>query len=140
MRIDKFEDLEAWREARKLTNLVYDMTGGAVFGRDYRLRDQVTGAAISVMNNIAEGFTSQSDAEFIKFLSYARRSTAEVQTCLYVALDRQYVDEHVFSNGYDQAEKTRQIIDGLLRYLRRSRRSRQSVRGRGAKEIMVLTE
>jgi len=128
MNIERFEDLEAWQAARGLTNLVYDMTQGHGFGRDYRLRDQITGASISIMNNIAEGLTSQSDSEFIRFLRYSRRSTAELQTCLYVALDRQYIAEESFKAGYEQAERTRQIIDGLLRYLRRSRRPRRSKR------------
>ena len=40
------------------------------------------------MSNIAEGFDSQSDIEFIKFLNYSRRSASEVQSHLYVALDQ----------------------------------------------------
>ena len=126
MNIERFEDLEAWQEARKLTNMVYDLVEAERFSRDFRLRDQITGAAISVMNNIVEGFTSQSDREFIKFLDYARRSTAEVQTCLYVALDRSYMAAPAFQQAYDQGQKTRQIIDGFLRYLRKSRRPRRT--------------
>lgn len=126
MKIQRFEDLEAWQEARKLTNMVYDLIAMDGFNRDFRLRDQITGAAVSVMNNIAEGFTSQSDPEFIKFLGYSRRSTAEVQTCLYVALDRRYVTDTTFQHVYGQAEKSRKIVDGFLRYLRQSRRVRRS--------------
>ena len=118
MNVERFEDLEAWQQARQLTKMVYDLTDIDGFSRDFRLRDQITGAAISVMNNIVEGFTSQSDREFIKFLGYARRSTAEVQTCLYVASDRRYVQKPAFQQSYEQAEKTRKIIDGFLRYLR----------------------
>lgn len=79
MKIERFEDLEAWQQARKLTNLAYDMIETGRLRQDFRLRDQVSGAAISVMNNIVEGFTSQSDREFAKFLGYARRSSAEVR-------------------------------------------------------------
>ena len=124
MNIERFEDLEAWQQARKLTNMIYDMVEANRFSRDFRLRDQMTGAAVSVMNNIVEGFTGQSDREFIKFLGYARRSTGEVQTCLYVALDRNYISQSAFLQAYDQAEKTRKIIDGFLRYLRSSKRRR----------------
>lgn len=124
MRLERFEDLEAWQEARKLMNMVYDLTIEDGFSRDFRLRDQITGAAISVMNNIAEGFTSRSDAEFMKFLTYSRRSTAEVQTCSYAALDRRYLRKEKFEQVYGQAEKTRMIVDGLIRYLRSSKRPR----------------
>lgn len=125
MNIERFEDLEAWQEARKLTNLVYDLVALDDFSRDFRLRDQITGAAISVMNNIAEGFLSQSDPEFVRFLGYARRSTGEVQSCLYPAIDRHHISQLEFQNVYLQAEKTRKIIDGFLRYLRRSHHRRK---------------
>lgn len=128
MNIERFEDLEAWQEARILANLVYDFVARDSVARDYRLRDQMSGAAISVMNNVAEGFTSQSDAEFIKFLGYARRSTGEVQSCLYLALDRNYLTQLEFQRVYEQAEKSRKIIDGFLRYLRGSRRTRRNRR------------
>ena len=69
MKIDKFEDLEAWQEARKLVKMVHDtINESEKFKRDYRIRDQATGAALSVMSNIAEGFSRQSNKEFIHFL------------------------------------------------------------------------
>ena len=119
MKIERFEDLECWQEARVITKMVYRLSRIAAFSRDYRLKDQITGASVSIMNNIAEGFGSQSNQEFIRFLGYARRSASEVQTCLYVALDQEYVEEDKFKEVYDQAGKTRQLIDGLLRYLRK---------------------
>jgi four helix bundle protein len=125
MQIRHFEDLECWQEARKLTNMVYEaIRSSNPFQADYRLRDQITGAAISVMNNIAEGWASQSNPEFIRFLTYSRRSCAETQNCLYIALDQKYVTERTFQENYDQALKVIKIIDGLLRYLRSQRRQR----------------
>jgi four helix bundle protein len=79
---------------------------------------KTTAAGVSVMNNIAEGWASQSNAEFVRFLRYLRRSCAEVQNCLYVALDQQYISKEVFQSVYDQALKSIKIIDGLIRYLR----------------------
>jgi len=129
MKLTRFEDLECWQEARKLINLVYEtIRTSKPFQADYRLRDQTTGAAISVMNNIAEGWASQSNPEFIKFLTYSRRSCAEAQNCFYIALDQEYVTQGTFQKNYDQALKVTQIIDGLFRYLRskRSERSKRS--------------
>ncbi len=68
MKIEKFEDIRAWQQARELANLVYDLTEKGGFAKDYRLRDQVQGAVGSIMHNIAEGFDDGSDGEFIHFL------------------------------------------------------------------------
>jgi four helix bundle protein len=122
MKINRFEDLECWSEARKLINMVYRaIKSSKAFQADYRFRDQSTGAAISVMNNISEGWASQSNLEFIRFLTYSRRSCAEVQNCFYVALDQEYINETVLQQIYNQAKKVTMIIDGLLRYLRSHR-------------------
>jgi four helix bundle protein len=120
--IKKFEELECWQEARKLVNMVYEaINNSADFQKDFRLNGQITGAAISVMNNIAEGWASQSNNEFIRFLTYSRRSCAETQNCLYIALDQKYMTENGFQEIYDQGLKTTKITDGLLRYLRSQR-------------------
>jgi four helix bundle protein len=122
MKIDRFEDLEAWKNARLLTKRVYAMVRESGANRDYRFRDQITAASVSVMNNIAEGFDSQSNNEFIRFLVYSRRSCSEVHNCLYVALDQEYIT----STEYDALSaltcQTRKLIDGFLRYLRSYRR------------------
>jgi len=118
-KITRFEDLECWQEARKLVRMVYQsVRENGAFQRDLRFAGQITAAAVSIMNNIAEGWAAQSNAEFIRFLTYSRRSCAEVQNCGYVALDQGYMDEGEFEKIFGQALKTLQIIDGLLRYLR----------------------
>jgi len=125
MTIQRFEDLECWQQARELVNLVYlAVTQNDEFRKDFRLNGQITGAAISVMNNIAEGWASQSNAEFIRFLKYSRRSSAETQNCAYIASDQKYITKEAFNSIYNQALKTIQIIDGLLRYLRKHKNSK----------------
>ena len=127
--IKRFEDLECWQEARKLVNMIYAAVNASQrFQKDFRLVGQFTAAGTSVMNNIAEGWASQSNAEFVRFLRYSRRSCAEVQNCSYVALDQQYISQQRFQEIYDQALKTIKIIDGLIRYIRsdRSQRSKRS--------------
>ena len=80
MRIEKFEDIQAWQQARILANLVYDAADQGLFAKNFGLRNQIHEAAGSVMHNIAEGFDSGTDREFIPFLKYARRSASEVQS------------------------------------------------------------
>jgi four helix bundle protein len=113
-----FEDLECWQHARRLTKALYGHTKRPEFSKDFRLVDQITGAAISIMNNISEGFDSRSNNEFIRFLAYSRRSCSEVQNCLYVALDQNYITADVFEAGYSYCKRIRKMIDGLIRHLK----------------------
>ncbi len=121
MKIEKFEDIRAWQQARELTNLVYDLTEKGNFVKDYRLRDQIQGAAGSIMHNIAEGFDDGSDIEFIRFLKYARRSASEVQSETYLALDRKYITPQDFQQVYDMATTTKKSINAFIAYLRKSK-------------------
>jgi four helix bundle protein len=87
MGINRFEDINAWQEARKLTSMAYSLTSQGKLQRDYGLKDQIQRASVSVMANIAEGFGSRRNGEFNQFLSYSRRSAIEVQSLLYALLD-----------------------------------------------------
>ncbi len=119
-KIERFEDLQGWQKARQLANVIYDLTEQSVFARDHQLCHQIRDAAGSVMHNIAEGFDSGTDAEFRRFLKMARRSASEVQSELYLALDRKYIccDEH--KAAYNLASEAKKLINGLMAYLRRS--------------------
>lgn len=119
MKIVRFEDLECWKESRKLVNMVYDaVSGNKLFQNDYRLKDQCIGAAISVMGNIPEGFVRRSNKEFMQFLFISASSAAELQSHSYVALDQNYINRETFDNIYQQSEKTSKLISGLITYLR----------------------
>ncbi len=120
MKIERFEDIEGWQEARLLARMVYGVSSKGRFARDFPLRRQIEEAAASVMANIAEGFDSGSDAEFIRFLGYARRSASEVQSHLYIGLDRGYVTEEEFKAIYQKAVQAKKLINGFIRYLRQS--------------------
>ena len=71
------------------------------------------------MHNIAEGFDSETNAEFVRFLRYAKRSCSEVQSELYVALDEGYISADEFKDVYEQASRTRAAIRGFINYLKR---------------------
>ena len=113
--ITKFEDLIAWQEARKLVSMIYKITSDGLFSKDFGLKDQIQRAAVSSMTNIAEGFDNESTVEFARFLGMARRSSVEVQSLLYVALDANYIKEETFKTHYEQAKKVQAIIGGLKR-------------------------
>lgn len=117
MRIDRFEDIEAWQLARELAGKVYGLTKKSNFARDFGLRGQIQNAAGSCMHNIAEGFDSESNPEFVRFLRYAKRSCTEVQSELYVAMDQLYITKAEFQDVYDHAGRTRATIRGFIKYL-----------------------
>jgi four helix bundle protein len=119
-KIARFEDLQSWQRARELVNLVYDLTQQRAFGKDLRLSSQIQDAAGSVMHNIAEGFEAGTSSEFIRFLKIGR-SASEVQSELYLALDRSYIAESELSSAYDLATQAKRLINGTIAYLGRSR-------------------
>jgi four helix bundle protein len=82
-----FSDMQAWKEARGLARSVYEVTGSAEMPRDFALRDQLRRAAVSIMNNIAEGFARGSDPQFAQSLDVARGSAAEVESMLFLLED-----------------------------------------------------
>lgn len=127
MKILRFEDLDCWKEARTLVNMVYDaIRSSKPFQNDYRLRDQSTGAALSVMGNIPEGFVRRSNKEFIQFLFISLSSVAELQSHMYAALDQKYIKKEIFESIYQQAEKTAKLISGLISYLRTNIQTKQA--------------
>jgi four helix bundle protein len=118
MKISRFEDIDAWKESRKLVNSVYRAINESPrFCKDYRLSNQIQGAAISVMSNIAEGFSRRSNKEFIQFLFISKSSAAEVQSQLYVALDQNYIEKDLFKQIYNQAETISKMESGFIKYL-----------------------
>ena len=119
MKIVRFEDIESWKEARELTKNIYGLTAKQGFSRDFGLRDQIQRASVSIMANIAEGFDSGSSKSFISFLNYAYRSASEVQSLAYVALDCEYLVEKEFQNCFTRASTIKQLIGGLIKYLRK---------------------
>ena len=122
-RIEKFEDLEAWKLARALTGLIYNVTGIGNFSRDFALRDQLRRASILIVSNIAEGFERDGDKEFIQFLSMAKGSCGEVRAQLYLALDRNYITQEQFGQLSSKAIELSRIISGLIQYLKTSQLS-----------------
>ncbi|OHB48661.1 MAG: hypothetical protein A2106_02180 [Planctomycetes bacterium GWF2_40_8] len=90
-KIEKFEDIEAWKMARKLVKEIYFVCKVESYNKDYNLIDQTRRTAISIMANIAEGFARRTNKEFTNFLGIAHASAAELQSHLYVALDQDYI-------------------------------------------------
>jgi four helix bundle protein len=121
MRITRFEDLECWKEARKLVKMVYDaIRANKRLEADLRFSGQFSAAAVSSMSNIAEGFSRETDKEFSRGLWISKGSAAEVQSLSYAALDQDYLSEGVRKTIYDQADKVASLDSGMITYLQKS--------------------
>jgi four helix bundle protein len=118
--IEKFEDIESWKKARKLVGDIYRVTSDGRFSKDFALHDQIRRASISIMLNIAEGFGRRTDKEFAQFLFVALGSAAEVQSALYIALDQKYIDEPAFQDLYNRSSEVARMISGFIKYLRKT--------------------
>ena len=102
--ITKFEDLEIWQEARKLTKEVYQISKETDLKQDFRFKEQIKAAPGFVMDNIAEGFERDGNLEFRQFLSIAKGSAVETRSQIYRLFDYEYISEEKFlelKNNYE---------------------------------------
>lgn len=113
-RIEKFEDIEAWKLAREVTKLVYEISSNEKFARDFALVNQIRRASISILSNIAEGFERSGNKEFLQFLAIAKGSCGEVRAQLYVAFDQKYIDETKFQEIAEKLSETSRLIAGFM--------------------------
>ncbi len=116
-KIENFEDLRCWQEARTLVKMVYTATNENPFSKDFDMRSQIRRAAISTMNNIAEGFGRFSSKEFIRFLEISFTSASEVKSICYAATDINYWTEEAARKIQEKAEHVKALNLGLIRYL-----------------------
>lgn len=112
--IEKFEDIIAWQKAEELSLRVY-----AAFrvSKDYSFRDQIQRAAVSVMNNIAEGFERKGNKEFRKFLYISKGSCGEVRSMLYLALKLEYIDSKEYSYISELSLEISRMLSGFIKKL-----------------------
>jgi four helix bundle protein len=100
--------------------MVYKLTEQGAFAKDFGLKDQIRRAAVSVMSNIAEGFESRTNTQFINYLGHAKGSSGEVRSQLYVALDLKYVTQKQFEDAFELADKSSRQIRRFIEYLEKN--------------------
>jgi four helix bundle protein len=113
----RFEDLEVWQKARELTKFIYQITKGEEFNRDIRLKYQMRDASVSIMSNIAEGFSRKSDKEFSHFLFISKGSSSELLSHSYVSMDQSYFSEVQFRQLYEKLDHVSRMLSNLIKYL-----------------------
>jgi four helix bundle protein len=116
--IKDFEELEIWILARQLVNLIYSDFREC---RDFTFKNQITGAGISIMNNISEGFCRNSDNEFRQFLNISKGSAGEVKNMYYIAEDQKYISPETTIDRRNRCQKIINGNSGLMKYLKSSK-------------------
>lgn len=114
MIIKSFKDILAWQYARELTTQIYKQFSNC---KDYSFRDQIQRAAVSVMNNIAEGYGRRSDRSFKNFLLIAKGSAAEVESMLIISVDLGYLSEDNQKILLDKTEEVSRLLSGFVKKL-----------------------
>ena len=109
----KFEDLKVWHRALDLSVEINAICTYFPSFELFNLFNQIRKAADSVVLNIAEGSTGQTNPEFIRFLGYSLRSAIEVVSCLLIAKKKGYISEDVFKKYYSEYEGLCKMISKL---------------------------
>lgn len=113
-KIDRFEDIEAWKKAKLLNKQVYQLFGDI---NNYSFKDQIQRATTSIMNNIAEGFERQTNKEFKQFLYIAKGSAAETRSMLYLAHELDYLNEKEAKELVKSCYEISRMLSGFIKKL-----------------------
>ncbi|MBL4654522.1 MAG: four helix bundle protein [Bacteroidia bacterium] len=113
----KFENLKVWNRALNYSEEIHNLT--LTFPKEelYILTSQIKRAADSVVLNISEGCTGQSDKEYNRFIGYSMRSCVEVVACLYLGKKRKLINDSNFECLYKEAEEIIKMLQGFRKAL-----------------------
>ncbi|MDN3658777.1 four helix bundle protein [Ferruginibacter paludis] len=109
----KFESLKIWNKALDLSIEIDEMAKGFPKYEVFNLCNQIRKAADSIVLNIAEGSTGQTNPEFKRFLNYSLRSGIEVVSCLFIAKKKNYIQDEIFSKYYNEYETLVKMISSF---------------------------
>ncbi|MGR5120708.1 four helix bundle protein [Vibrio astriarenae] len=110
----KFEDLAVWKRSARLTSEVYKHFASS---KDFGFKDQITRCALSIPSNIAEGYERKGTREFINFLSYAKGSSGELRTQIYIGIEIDYIPKQLGAKWLQEVEEISRMLSGLMKSL-----------------------
>jgi four helix bundle protein len=119
-KITRFEELNCWILSRKLVKKIYEVSNKNNFQKDYGLKDQVQRASVSIMTNIAEGFSRFNRKESVRFLDFAQSSAAEVQSLIYIAEDLNYISKETAIKLREDALSCQKMILALIKHFNKN--------------------
>lgn len=117
----KFEKLEIYQLSLDYLDLIYKVAEKLPRAEEYNLRPQTIRAGTSIVLNIAEGSTTQSDREQSRFLGMALRSLIETVACNRIMKRRKYVDSEDLTKMYEFSQKLFAKIQAMIKALNRDK-------------------
>ena len=120
MTIQKFEDLEVWKNARELCIKIREIVNSTSLGKDYSIKDQILRSSGSAMDNIAEGFERDGKKEFIQFLYISKGSLGETRSQIYRTFDAGHILETKFDELRNDCLHLSGQISNFITYLHKS--------------------
>jgi four helix bundle protein len=114
------KNIDAWRNSVSLVKMIYKLVEQMPESERFGLMHQMKKAAVSIPSNIAEGAARDSDQELIHFLYYSLGSAAELETQLIISQELGFMS--IPDEVDEQMQKTKQIILGLIRYIKSKKR------------------
>lgn len=117
-KVERFEDLKVWQSAIKIAVSVFQTCDGGKLKTDFGTKDQLQRAAMSISNNIAEGFEYDSPPNFIRFLKYAKGSAGELRSQLYVLKEIGYIDAGYYQLKQEELLVLSRQLAAFINYLK----------------------
>lgn len=122
-KIETFEDLDIWKKAIDLYVDVYAMSETGGLRRDFSAKDQLKRAALSISNNIAEGFEYENNLQFMRFLRYSKGSAGEVRSMLHAFHRTKQIDDETHQKMVEAVIIISKSIKNFLKYLAQAKRN-----------------
>lgn len=116
-KVERFEDLKVWNHAIEIGLKIYRLVETNHLVKDYRAKDQLIGSAISISNNIAEGFEYNSNRQFIRFLAIAKGSAGELRSQLFLLLKAGKITNEEYEALYSELLQVSSELKGFINYL-----------------------
>jgi four helix bundle protein len=118
MSINSYRDLKVWQFSMDLVEQIYCLTENFPKHEVYQLSSQMQRAAVSIPSNIAEGHARESTKEFLRYLSIALGSLAELETQVILAQRRAYIDKEKLLLTLSKTDETGRMLRGLQKSLK----------------------
>lgn len=118
MKANSFEELVIWQKSIAIGVQIYQLSDQQPLKNDYKSRDQLIGSAVSISNNIAEGFEYNNRIQFIRFLGYAKGSAGELRSQLALLVEVGRVSQKDYLVLKEELIGLSRQIKALITYLK----------------------
>ena len=112
----RFEKLEVWKKSALLCSQIYKELSKL---NDHSFKNHITRSALSISSNIAEGFERETIHECIRFLYYAKGSSGELRSQIYIGIKIKYIDKNTGMIWITEAESISYMLSSLIKTKRK---------------------